>query len=321
MLNIRSRLSIAGGGCAAALLVASCGPKSPTNVAQQPAPPAPAPTAPAPTAAPYELTVATTTTPEPGKPAELMLSLIDKATGAPPKLTVAHEKLLHLIVVRKDLGDFQHLHPDQQPDGKMTVQATFPTAGEYLVFADFTPEGAGQQVARQTITVAGDAPTAETLTPDADQPKADGDVQATLALQPAQLAPKAMSMLTFNLTNRKTGKPVADLKPYLGAMGHAVILSEDGQDFLHAHPAEHGAGHGESKEQHGDHGSHGGPSGGGGHGGHEGHGGHGSMSTEPASVMFHTEFPRAGLYKVWGQFNAGGNVRTVSFVVPVGTTP
>ena len=319
MLNIRSKLCIAGGGCAAALLVASCGPKPAANVAQQPAPPA-APAAPALAGAPYELTLATATAPEPGKPADLTLSLIDKATGTTPKLTVAHEKLLHLIVVRKDLGDFQHLHPEQQADGMMTVQARFPTAGEYLVFADFTPEGAGQQVARQTITVAGDAPTAETLTPDAGQPKADGDVQATVALQPAQLAPKAMSMLTFNLTNAKTGKPVADLKPYLGAMGHAVILSQDGQDFLHAHPAEHGAGHGAGTEQHGG-GAHEGHGGHDAHAGKDAHSGHGGMATAPSSVMFHTEFPRAGLYKVWGQFNAGGKVRTVSFVVPVGTTP
>ena len=316
MLNTRFGLGVVGAGCAAVLLVASCGPKPAPNGAQQPAngPQPPAATATPPDApAPYELTLVTDPpAPPPGKPTKLLVSLTHKATGVAPKLKLAHEKLLHLIVVRKDLGSFLHLHPELQSDGKLAVEATFPTAGEYLVFADFTPEDAGQQVARQTLTVSGTAPAAVALTPDTDQPRVDGDVKATLTSQPDPLVPNSEGMLTFRLTGAKSDKPVSNLKPYLGAMGHAVILSADGQDFLHAHPMENGGqtggmkGMGHTGGEHGDQGGHGAPT-------------SGSTSATPATVAFHTEFPRAGLYKVWGQFNVGGRVRTMSFVVPVGT--
>jgi hypothetical protein len=31
---------------------------------------------------------------------------------------------------------------------------------------------------------------------------------------------------------------VTDLQPYLGAFGHALILSEDMRDYVHSHPFE-----------------------------------------------------------------------------------
>ena len=34
-------------------------------------------------------------------------------------------------------------------------------------------------------------------------------------------------------------------------------------------------------------------------------------------VMFHTSFPKPGLYKVWGQFKRNGNVLTIPFVLQV----
>jgi hypothetical protein len=34
-------------------------------------------------------------------------------------------------------------------------------------------------------------------------------------------------------------------------------------------------------------------------------------------VMFHTQFPSAGVYKVWGQFQVDGKVITAPFVVQV----
>jgi hypothetical protein len=35
-------------------------------------------------------------------------------------------------------------------------------------------------------------------------------------------------------------------------------------------------------------------------------------------VMFHTNFPHAGLYKAWGQFQHKGQLITAAFVVNVG---
>ena len=53
---------------------------------------------------------------------------------------IAHEKIMHLIVVRKDLLQFQHAHPEfDSLTGEFTVQLTFPTDGPYRIFPDFTP--------------------------------------------------------------------------------------------------------------------------------------------------------------------------------------
>lgn len=44
------------------------------------------------------------------------------------------------------------------------------------------------------------------------------------------------------------------------------------------------------------------------------------VTTKPSAseVAAHTAFPRSGLYKVWAQFQRGGQVITVPFVVNVG---
>ena len=102
--------------------------------------------------------------------------------------------------------------------------------------------------------------------------------------------------MTIKFTVRKNGKSVADLEPYLGALGHCVILSEGARDFLHAHPIEHGG-----------HVKMGKPS------------GHTLDSPAPGKgeIVFHTQFPKGGIYKVWGQFKHQGQVLTADFVVKV----
>ena len=49
---------------------------------------------------------------------------------------------MHLIVVRRDLRRFQHLHPAQAADGAWTTPLTLPDAGVYRAFADFQTGGA-----------------------------------------------------------------------------------------------------------------------------------------------------------------------------------
>jgi hypothetical protein len=58
---------------------------------------------------------------------------------------------------------------------------------------------------------------------------------------------------TFSYTISKDGKPVNDLTPYLGAMGHLVIISQDLKQFVHSHPHEHADGdHDHAKQGHAD---------------------------------------------------------------------
>ncbi|MFL6123522.1 MAG: hypothetical protein ACJ73U_28360, partial [Actinophytocola sp.] len=73
------------------------------------------------------------------------------------KYKAQHDKLLHLIVARRDLTNFQHVHPNLGPDGVWRVPLTFPEAGEYKVFADFFPLwGVHNAVVGSDVSVAGD---------------------------------------------------------------------------------------------------------------------------------------------------------------------
>lgn len=53
------------------------------------------------------------------------------------------------------------------------------------------------------------------------------------------LHPNKEIQLSMLVTEEQTGKPVKDLQPYLGALAHTVIISQDGSEFLHTHPIEH----------------------------------------------------------------------------------
>src|SRR5664279_5582962 len=62
--------------------------------------------------------------------------------GAPvTRYDTEHDRDLHLIVVRRDLSGFQHVHPVLGDDGTWSVLVDLSATGEYRVFADFTPTG------------------------------------------------------------------------------------------------------------------------------------------------------------------------------------
>ena len=100
---------------------------------------------------------------------------------------------------------------------------------------------------------------------------------------PRTLTANTHAQLLFRLSDG--GKPVGDLQPYIGAMGHCVIISEDTGTYLHCHPEQLFPPKGDNL---------GGP-----------------------DVAFHTRFPKPGRYKVWGQFKRGDKVVVADFVVDV----
>src|SRR5262249_7136465 len=104
-----------------------------------------------------------------GQPAELRIRLAARQDPNRPlrEFERVHEQLMHLIIVSRDLSTFEHLHPDFDPGtGTFTLKHTFPTGGEYRVFADTTPKGAGMQVLMTPLRVQGPAgPTTPPLGP------------------------------------------------------------------------------------------------------------------------------------------------------------
>ena len=91
-----------------------------------------------------------------GRPGPLRFSIAGRDGQAVRDFEVAHEKRMHLIVVRRDLTGFQHLHPRMDADGTWSTTARLDEAGTYRVFADFTRAGRPVTLASD-LRVDGDA--------------------------------------------------------------------------------------------------------------------------------------------------------------------
>jgi hypothetical protein len=84
-------------------------------------------------------------------------------------------------------------------------------------------------------------------------------------------------LLVFGVS--REGRPVEDLEPYLGALGHLVALREGDLAFLHVHPeTENGSG---------------------------------------PRIAFRAAFPSQGRYRLFLQFAHAGAVQTAAFTVEV----
>jgi hypothetical protein len=138
---------------------------------------------------------------------------------------VEHAKRLHLVVVRRDLTHYVHVHPVQRADGSWSVPLTLADPGTYRVFADFTAHGADRVTLGTDLSVPG-ASRAEPLPAPSEHARVDG-YDVTLGGEDGALA----------FTVSRGGRPVA-VEPYLGADGHLVTLREGDLAYLHAHPVE-----------------------------------------------------------------------------------
>ena len=110
----------------------------------------------------------------------------------------------------------------------------------------------------------------------------------TLHVRPAQ--PDDVPAAADVLADATTGRPVDDLRPFLAAAGHVVVMRADGTTFAHEHAeAEDASGR--------------------------------PVFALPGQTFgpeldVHAEFPTAGTYRLWAQFRlADGDVVTVPFTV------
>jgi hypothetical protein len=192
-----------------------------------------------------------------------------------------HERVFHLFIVSRDLEYFAHVHPTLRPDGALDVDITVPGAGAYQLIADFMPVGGAPQLIQKWFVTAGYGG------PVAAVPRLTADVTDKVASRsrvaltmPPPIAGRE-GLITFEVSDQRTGRPVDDLEPYLGATGHLLIVSDDLEIAAHSHPVAAIS-------------SAGGP-----------------------TIVFQTVFPRAGIYRMWIQFQRAGEVCTVPFTVSI----
>jgi hypothetical protein len=243
----------------------------------------------------YELKLETTpATLAPAEPLKLRFLIFQPKTREQVKhFDIAYDKPFHLFIVSQDLEYYDHMHPTLQPDGSFTIETKLPKAGGYKVFCEFFPRGGTPQVIQKSLTTAdfhsGGHHVVETkLVADNSQRKTLDGIRFELKLAPTVPVAGQPTLLRYYLTDDKTGLPVKNLQPYLGAWGHTATISEDATEFLHSHPTRLIP---PSVDR--------------------------TKLVSRPGITFHTFFPRPGHYRVWSQFQRDNKVITVSFTILV----
>jgi hypothetical protein len=191
----------------------------------------------------------------------LRFRIVDERGATVHDFDLEHTKRMHLIVARRDLTGFQHLHPEQAADGSWSTRVRLPDAGSYRMFADFSR---GEEPVTLAADLRVDGPAdLKPLPAPRDTAVSDGGYDVRLE--------RDSDELRFAIS--RDGEPV-ETEPYLGAGGHLVALREGDLAFLHVHPTGDG-------------------------------------------VSFETQFPTAGRYRLFLQFQHEGRVHTVAFTEEV----
>ncbi|WP_431961394.1 hypothetical protein [Actinacidiphila sp. bgisy160] len=214
-----------------------------------------------------------------GRPAEVRFLIRDADGGPLTSYRRAHDKELHLILASRDLTRYRHVHPVRSADGTWRTSVSLPRAGDYRVFADFTPAAKGSR----NLTLGADLSVSGDYRPAVPPPVSrtaivDGYTVTLDALQPG-------AARELRLTVTKDGREVTDLQPYLGAYGHLVALRAGDLAYLHVHPG----------------------------------GAPGDGETAPGpDVSFTATAPSAGTYRLFFDFKHEGKVRTAAFTITAG---
>ncbi len=230
-----------------------------------------------------------------------------------------HGKLMHMFLVRDDLGAFAHVHPVPADDSSFRLRMPPLPEGNYRLYADIVHESGFSQTLVNQIELL--SPAAEVAEPGAtpvpgELPAVDPDDSWTVGLHSGDavlfddgtevewVRPAGPIVVGDDLTlefqvRDGTGQPVA-LEPYMGMLSHSAITREDGAVFVHLHPTgsiSMGALMVASERL--------------------------NVATDhmaprvPGRVAFPYAFPRAGTYRVWVQVKNEGRVYTADFEMTV----
>ena len=219
--------------------------------------------------------------------------------GTPVRfLETVHEKPLHLLIVSEDLAEFAHVHPELTVGDRYEVLHTFAHGGQYKLYADFTPPGEAQRIVSFTVTVAGHPRATKPVVADKELTKRQESLQLTLASKQPLRAGEDIEF-AFTIREAATDKPVTNLELYLGAWAHFVLIDPGHTSFIHAHPLENSSdrnaaqtelAHAHTAE---------------------------TLGPTPTEIRTIVSFPRAGLYKLWAQFQVNGQIIVQPFVLSV----
>jgi hypothetical protein len=223
------------------------------------------------------------------------------ATGRFSPLMPDHGKLMHLFLVGESKDALAHLHPIALTRDHFRASVPPLPKGRYRLFADITHESGYAQTLVDTVDVQAAAPA-----------KSDPDDAAYIRGQPQQVTMAMTSPASLRANDEgdlrfvvrdATGRP-ATLEPYMGMLGHTVIVADDFTMFVHLHPMGSVSMASAMKFAERDKLPH-------------------DMAAMTSSgpgdgvVSFPYAFPRKGRYHVWVQTRLNGEIVTGAFVVNV----
>ena len=187
----------------------------------------------------YSLELADTVVPIRSR--RIAFTIRDLRNGSPlTRYEIDMTKRLHLIAVRADGTGFQHVHPRLRPDGRWDVsEAVFDRAGPWRLIADFIPAGGERTVLATNLHVVGGTYDARPLV---ESPSA-GETAWRSRTGEYEITAEATSYTAggegkLRFLVRHRGRPFTDLQPYLGALGHCVLLRSGDLSYVHVHPTD-----------------------------------------------------------------------------------
>jgi hypothetical protein len=145
-----------------------------------------------------------------------------------PELEVSHEKNMHFIVVSSDLKEYHHLHPEEKGEGTYEVKVDLEN-NSYKAIVDIKPKGLHysiQPIEFQVGEVHHEHKPNQFL--------ADTDFVKTINGKTVELTTQSFEV--NKATNLNFDVKDAKLEKHLGALGHVVVLDEDGEKYIHVHP-------------------------------------------------------------------------------------
>lgn len=229
---------------------------------------------------------------QPEEEVPLTFTVTDAVTDNPVQLfRIVYGKVAHVIIVDSTLRYFYHVHPTQE-ENRFSVTTQFPKDGMYHMYVDFQPWGGVEQQFGFTLNV-GDvtSPVLSSALPDANKSKIFG--QYAVSLKSPTLVASEMSagkqQLIFTITDAKTGGSIRNLKPYLSAFGHLIMINQKTFEYVHVHPTDTSPVSDNAI---------GGP----------------TVAFRPMSIL---KPVTPGVYRVFAQFNPDGNLFTADFTIQV----
>lgn len=202
---------------------------------------------------------------------------LDGHEFGPNDLKITHEKKMHFILVRDDMTNFQHLHPEYSSN-KWSVSTTVAEQGNYQIYVDVEPVEEEPVTLRVPVTIGGTTVNAQAPAPNADMSAQSKGIKTVLETD-GSLKTNEHETLTFTLT--QAGSRVATIDPYLGAFGHVVLLRHsDADDYIHVHPIT-------------------------------------ETTPVDGKVSFEAQFPTKGRYTLYAQFNVGGAVQIFPITIDI----